>query len=76
MDIEKYLSTFISVTIDPSLDAMKFFMEEFGNPNTKTKFIHIAGTNGKGSALEMISNILINAGYKVRKIYFTTPCKI
>lgn len=76
MDIEKYLSTFVSITIDPSLDAMEFFMKEFGNPHKKTKFIHIAGTNGKGSTAEMISNILINAGFTVRKIYFTTSCKI
>lgn len=76
MDIEKYLSTFVSVTKDPSLEAMEFFMQEFGNPNKKTRFIHIAGTNGKGSVCEMISNILINAGYKVRKIYFTTSCKV
>ena len=67
MDIEKYLRKFDAVTKDPSLDAMKFFMEEFGNPHKKTKFIHIAGTNGKGSVCEMINNILVNAGYKVGK---------
>ena len=67
MDIEKYLRRFDAVTKDPSLDAMKFFMEEFGNPHKKTKFIHIAGTNGKGSVCEMINNILVNAGYKVGK---------
>ena len=34
----------------------------------KIKFIHIAGTNGKGSCTEMISNILVCAGYKVGKV--------
>ena len=67
MDIEEYLKKFDSVTKDPSLDAMKFFMEEFGNPHKKTKFIHIAGTNGKGSVCEMINNILVKAGYTVGK---------
>ena len=67
MNIEEYLKKFDAVTKDPSLDAMKFFMEEFGNPQKKTKFIHIAGTNGKGSVCEMINNILVNAGYKVGK---------
>lgn len=67
MNIEEYLSKFAVVTREPTLDAMKYFMEEFGNPHKKTKFIHIAGTNGKGSVCEMINNILVNAGYKVGK---------
>lgn len=67
MKIEEYLKKFDSVTKDPSLDAMEYFMKEFDYPNKKTKFIHIAGTNGKGSICEMINNILINAGYKVGK---------
>ena len=76
MKVQEYLSNFVSVTKDPSLDAMKYFMEEFDNPHKKLKFIHIAGTNGKGSICEMINNILINAGYKVRKIYFSAFSKI
>ncbi|MDE5831010.1 MAG: hypothetical protein K2H53_05225 [Clostridia bacterium] len=66
MNIEEYLSNLPKVNAKPSLDTIEFFMKEFGNPHKKTKFIHIAGTNGKGSIVEMISNILINAGYKVR----------
>lgn len=76
MKIEEYLSKFATVTKNPSLDAMQYFMNEFDNPNKKTKFIHVAGTNGKGSVCEMINNVLINAGYKVRKIYFSTFSKI
>lgn len=67
MDIEKYYSNFFSGTKDPSLKAMYFFMEKLNHPEKKMKFIHVAGTNGKGSTVEMISNILINAGYKVGK---------
>ena len=72
MNIEEYLSKFISVTKDPSLEAMEYFMKEFNNPHKETKFIHVAGTNGKGSVCEMINNILINAGYKVRDVHFST----
>lgn len=72
MEISEYLSKFATVTREPTLDAMRFFMEEFGHPEEKTKFIHIAGTNGKGSVCEMLSNVLVNAGYKVRKVYFTS----
>ncbi len=67
MDIEKYYSNFFKGTKDPSLKAMHFFMEKLNHPEQKMKFIHIAGTNGKGSTVEMISNALINAGYKVGK---------
>lgn len=42
-----------------------------GNPQTKHKAIHVAGTNGKGSTVQFIRCILINNGYKVRT--FTSP---
>ncbi len=76
MELQNYLSKFATVTRKPSLDAMRYFMEEFDHPEKKTKFIHIAGTNGKGSVCEMINNILVNAGYTVRKVYFTTFDKV
>lgn len=72
MKIEDYLSNFNVINRKPSLEAMEYFMKEFDYPNKKTKFIHIAGTNGKGSVCEMINNVLVKAGYKVRKIYLST----
>lgn len=71
MDIEKYLSNFFKGTKNPSLKAMKFLMDEFKHPEDKIKTIHIAGTNGKGSATEIITNVLINEGYTVGK--FISP---
>lgn len=71
MDIERYLSNFFRGTKNPTLKAMEYFMEEFGHPEKELKIIHIAGTNGKESCTEMITNILINAGYKVGK--FISP---
>lgn len=44
--------------------AMRLLLEELGNPQDKLKIVHIAGTNGKGSCAKMLSNILIEAGYK------------
>ncbi len=76
MNLEEYLSKFETVTRKPSLDAIRYLMKKFENPDKKLKFIHIAGTNGKGSVCEMISNILIKAGYKVRKIYFSALSKV
>lgn len=71
MDIEKYLSNFFKGTKNPSLKAMEYFMNEFGHPEQELKAIHIAGTNGKGSITEMITKVLINAGYKIGK--FISP---
>ena len=71
MDVEKYLSNFFRGTKNPSLTAMNFFMNEFNHPEDKLKSIHIAGTNGKGSVTEMITNVLINEGYTVGK--FISP---
>lgn len=42
-----------------------------GEPDNNLKFIHIAGTNGKGSTSVMIAQILKEAGYKVG--LFTSP---
>ena len=40
-------------------------MEKLGNPQLKVKTIHIAGTNGKGSTVQLIKNILVGSGYRV-----------
>ena len=58
MDIEKYLSNFAKFTDNPSLDAMLWLMNEYGNSHKNMKFIHVAGTNGKGSVCQMLSNVL------------------
>lgn len=42
-----------------------------GSPEKRLDFIHVAGTNGKGSTVEYISNALIYSGYKVGQ--FTSP---
>ena len=42
-----------------------------GNPHTKLKTIHVAGTNGKGSTSHILSSILQESGYKVG--LYTSP---
>ena len=71
LDVNEYLNNFYKGMKKPSLKAMKYFMEIYNNFEKKMKFIHIAGTNGKGSCTEIISNILIKQGYKVGK--FLSP---
>lgn len=46
------------------LSRMEALMEKLGQPQLKTKVIHIAGTNGKGSTAKMLADILTATGYK------------
>ena len=39
-------------------------LNDLGNPQDKLKFIHVAGTNGKGSTSKFTASILTQAGYK------------
>ena len=48
----------------PGLDNIIHLCEELGNPQEKLSFVHIAGTNGKGSVLAFVSTILKEAGYR------------
>lgn len=48
----------------PGLDRILELLEMMGNPQDKLKYVHIAGTNGKGSTSKMISSVLISSGYK------------
>jgi dihydrofolate synthase/folylpolyglutamate synthase len=45
--------------------------EYLGNPHTKFKSIHVAGTNGKGSVSHMLAAIFHSAGYKTG--LYTSP---
>lgn len=49
---------------DISLYAVRALIEETGHPDEALRFIHIAGTNGKGSLLAYISTTLSHAGYR------------
>lgn len=55
----------------PGLSRIKKLCELLGNPQDKMKFIHIAGTNGKGSTSLYIHNSLVDAGYKTG--LYTSP---
>ncbi len=46
-------------------------MRLLGNPHKGLKYVHVAGTNGKGSTSTAISNVLIEAGYRVG--LYTSP---
>lgn len=57
------------------LESIKTLLNKLNNPQDKLKFVHISGTNGKGSTLAFVSTILKEAGYKVgRYISPTVVC--
>lgn len=57
----------------PVHDLTRFalLLDKLGNPQNYLKFVHIAGTNGKGSVTRMLANSLSLAGYKTGE--FTSP---
>ncbi len=57
--------------IKPGLKRMEWMMERLEHPHDKIKAIHVAGTNGKGSTVCYLRNILECAGYNVGT--FTSP---
>lgn len=55
----------------PGLSRTVELLEKLGNPQDELRFIHVAGTNGKGSFCAMLSSILIQAGYRIGT--YTSP---
>lgn len=48
----------------PGLERVRELVERIGSPHQQLHFIHVAGTNGKGSVCACLSSILQAAGYK------------
>ena len=57
--------------IDLGLERILAVLDSFGNPQDNLKFIHVAGTNGKGSVCAILDSILREAGYKTG--LYTSP---
>ena len=55
----------------PGLHRIRELLALLGNPEKELKFVHIAGTNGKGSTAAMTASILCKAGFKAG--LFTSP---
>lgn len=55
----------------PGLERVKKLLKLLGNPQDKLSFIHVAGTNGKGSVCAALSSILSASGYTTG--LFTSP---
>ena len=63
-DLQKYGIKF-------GLNKTSNLLEAFGNPHHGQKYIHIGGSNGKGSVAAMVETILIKSGLKVG--FYSSP---
>ncbi|MCD9022721.1 bifunctional folylpolyglutamate synthase/dihydrofolate synthase [Cohnella silvisoli] len=66
-----WITGLTSFGIRPGLDRITQLMEGFGHPQRRLKFIHVAGTNGKGSVCAYLTSVLRQSGYDVGT--FTSP---
>lgn len=55
----------------PGLDRIRRLLGRLGNPQKELKFVHIAGSNGKGSTAAMLASVLTAAGWKTG--LYTSP---
>ena len=66
-----YIKKSYNLVIRLGLSRMEVLLEKLGNPHNYLKFIHVAGTNGKGSVCAMTAQILQCAGFQTG--LFTSP---
>lgn len=66
-----YIHNTLKFGIKLGLHNIEYLLDLMGNPHKKLKFVHVGGTNGKGSTVAFISSILIESGYKVG--IYTSP---
>ncbi|MBI4452954.1 bifunctional folylpolyglutamate synthase/dihydrofolate synthase [Candidatus Woesearchaeota archaeon] len=66
-----YLYSLESPKIKLGLGRVQQLLDRIGNPEKSLRFIHVAGTNGKGSVCAMLQSVLMESGYKVGM--YTSP---
>ena len=54
----KYIHSVSNYFCKPGLERIQKLCQSLGNPQDKLNFVHVAGTNGKGSFCAMLSSIL------------------
>ncbi len=69
--IEQFFQAAASAGIVPGLERIRALLNNLGNPQNNLSFIHIAGTNGKGSTGCFCNALLAAEGYRVG--WFSTP---
>lgn len=67
----EWITGLVSFGIRPGLKRMELLMERLEHPERRLKFIHVAGTNGKGSTCAYLTRVLVQNGYDTGT--FTSP---
>ena len=57
--------------VKPGLERIQHLLDRVGNPQKKLRAVHVGGTNGKGSVVQLIAAVLQEAGFKVG--VYTSP---
>lgn len=70
-DVIDYIQKISTFGSKSGLERIEQLLNYLDNPHYNLKFIHVAGTNGKGSTCAMLESILVDAGYKVG--LYTSP---
>jgi len=71
MESEKYYHSLLRFGMQPGLERISKLLDRLGSPQNTLKFVHVAGTNGKGSVCTFIAGVLSRAGYKTG--LYTSP---
>ena len=66
-----WLTTQAAFGIHPGLERIEALLAALGNPQTAYRTIHVAGTNGKGSTVAMMSSVLTQSGIHTGR--YTSP---
>lgn len=64
-EVMEYIESISGLGIVPGLDSIRELCRRLGNPQNALKFVHVAGTNGKGSVSAYIAEALQWGGYRV-----------
>lgn len=70
-EVIDWVHSFVHLGMKPGLERMEWLLERLNHPERHLKFVHIGGTNGKGSTLAFMRHVLSQAGYQVGS--FTSP---
>lgn len=70
-EAREYIHSRLTFGIKPGLERMNWCLNELRNPHRRSKYVHIAGTNGKGSVVSFLRYALQAGGNSVGT--FTSP---
>jgi dihydrofolate synthase/folylpolyglutamate synthase len=70
-EAQTYLDSLQFHKIKLGLDSMRSFLARVGHPEQRLRYVHVAGTNGKGSVSVTLLTLLAHAGYRVG--LYTSP---